>query len=67
MSFKPGTMVQLIQPELFEQHERGPYVVLEDKPVDTQNHKGINDRVCKILQSGTGKVFHWYSDLLEEI
>jgi len=63
--YLPGTLVRLIQPELF--HECGVFVVLETRMLYAEDQFAQNHSVCKVLQSDTGRVFEWYSDILEKI
>ena len=65
MSHHPGTLVRLVQPELFG--EDGVFVVIETKRQFAEDQFSGNHMVCKVLQSSTGRVFEWYADILEEI
>jgi len=65
MSFRTGTLVTLIQPELFD--ESGIFVVLEVCNAYAEDQFTDNHNICKVLQCSTGKIFEWYADILEEI
>ena len=57
--FRPGTMVRLIQPELFE--DESMYLVIG------RTSEKLGGPACKILRCGTGEVFEWYEDVLVEV
>lgn len=62
--FAPGTLVRLIQSNLF--YETGVFVVIESRDLYAEDQLE-NHRICKVLQSNTGEVFEWYSHVLEEV
>lgn len=64
-SFPPGTLVRLTQPDLF--YEAGIFVVLESHEQFAEDQFAKDHRVCRVLQSNTGKIFEWYVDILEEV
>lgn len=64
-SFPPGTLVMLTQSDLF--YETGVFVVLESREQFAEDQFAKDHRVCKVLQSSTGKIFEWYVDILEEV
>jgi hypothetical protein len=59
MHFLPGTLVRLVQPELFNDEDM--YLVIG------LGKETIGGPTCKILKCRTGEIFEWYEDVLTEI
>ena len=57
--FRPGTLVRLIQPELFENEDL--YLVIGRTKETNAGH------ACSVLRRRTGEVFEWYEDFLQVV
>jgi len=57
--FRPGTLVRLIQSELFEDEDM--YLVIGRTKETNAGH------ACKVLRCRTGEVFEWYEDFLQVV